>query len=160
MNVLYLHGLESKPGGSKVKYLNDRFDMVYAPAMDYKSEEMFQEMLDLCAVEEFDLIIGSSMGGYIAHRLATHFEDTEVMLFNPAIHSRSFDPYGVTIGWHGHKGHVVIGLEDDVIDSNTTYNMVASDSLYDGLSIIPVEKMGHRTPLDIFVDIVERFVED
>ena len=59
MNVLYLHGLESKPGGSKVKYLDDRFDMVYAPAMDYKNPELFQEMLDLCAVEEFDLIISS-----------------------------------------------------------------------------------------------------
>lgn len=159
MNVLYLHGLESQPGGPKVKYLQDRFDSVYAPPMDYKNEEMFQEMLDLCAAEEFDLIIGSSMGGYIAHRLATHFEDVEVMLFNPAIHSRSFDPYGVTIGWHGHKGHVVIGLEDDVIDSNTTYNMIASDSLYDGLSIIPVEKMGHRTPFTTFIDIMERFVE-
>jgi hypothetical protein len=38
--------------------------------------------------------------------------------------------------------------------------MVASHGFYDGLSIIPVEKMGHRTPLDIFVDVVERFVED
>lgn len=157
--VLYLHGLESKPGGSKVKYLNDRF-MCYAPAMDYDNNELFEEMIDLCADEEFDLIIGSSMGGYFAHQLATHFEDTEVMLFNPAVHSRSFEPYGVTNGEFSVNGHVVLGLEDDVINPTETYNMVASDAFYDGLSVIPVEKMGHRIPLDVFVDIMERFVED
>ncbi len=160
MNVLYLHGLESKPGGSKVKYLNDRFDMVYAPAMDYKNPELFQEMLDLCAAEEFDLIIGSSMGGYFAHQLATHFEDTQLMLFNPAVHSRSFEPLGVTDGAFSVHGHVVLGLKDDVINPTRTYNMVGSISFYDGLSVIPVEHMGHRTPLDVFVDIMERFVMD
>lgn len=157
--VLYLHGLESKPGGSKVKYLNDRF-MCYAPAMDYDNNELFEEMLDLCAAEEFDLIIGSSMGGYFAHQLATHFEEVELMLFNPAVHSRSFEPYGVTDGAFSVHGHVVLGLKDDVINPTRTYNMVASDSFYDGLSVIPMENMGHRTPLDIFVDIIERFVED
>ena len=160
MYVLYLHGLESKPGGSKVKYLKDRFDVVYAPAVDYSNPETFDELIDLCFVEDFDLIIGSSMGGYFAHQLASHFENTEVMLFNPAIHSRSMEPEGVTGGEFRVKGHCVIGLEDDVINPTETYNMVASHGFYDGLSIIPVEKMGHRTPLDIFVDIVERFVED
>ena len=157
--VLYLHGLESKPGGSKVKYLNDRF-MCYAPAMDYESNELFEEMIDLCATEEFDLIIGSSMGGYFAHQLATHFEDTEVMLFNPAVHSRSFEPYGVTNGEFSVHGHVVLGLKDDVINPTRTYNMVGSLSFYDGLSVIPVEHMGHRVPLPMFVDIMERFVMD
>jgi uncharacterized protein len=157
--VLYLHGLESKPGGSKVKYLNDRF-MCYAPAMDYKNPELFGEMLDLCAVEEFDMIIGSSMGGYFAHQLATHFEDVELTLFNPAIHSRSFEPLGVTDGAFSVYGRVVLGLKDDVINPTRTYDMVASDSFYDGLSVIPVENMGHRTPLPTFIDIMERFVMD
>ena len=158
MNVLYLHGLESKPGGSKVKYLNDRF-MCYAPAMDYKNPELFQEMLDLCAVEEFDLIIGSSMGGYFAHQLATHFEDIQLMLFNPAVHSRSFEPEGVTDGAFSVHGHIVLGLKDDVINPTRTYNMVGSRSFYDGLSVVPIEAMGHRTPLTTFVDVIERFVE-
>jgi len=160
MNVLYLHGLESKPGGSKVKYLNDRFDMCYAPAMDYKNPELFSEMIDLCIAEYFDLIIGSSMGGYFAHRLATHLEDTKVMLFNPALHSRSFEPEGVVTGDFNVGGHCVIGLDDDVINPTETYTMVASNAIYDGLSVTPIEKMGHRTPLTTFVDVMERFVED
>ena len=159
MNVLYLHGLESKPGGSKVKYLNDRF-MCYAPAMDYRNPELFSEMIDLCIAEYFDLIIGSSMGGYFAHRLATHLEDTKVMLFNPALHSRSFEPEGVVTGDFNVGGHCVIGLDDDVINPTETYTMVASNAIYDGLSVVPIEKMGHRTPLTTFVDVMERFVED
>ena len=159
MNVLYLHGLESQPGGPKVKYLQDRFDMVYAPAMNYESPKAFEEMLTMCAVEGFDLIIGSSMGGYFAHQIASHFEDTRVMLFNPAFHSRSIQPEGVTDGTFHVDGHCVLGLEDDVINSTETYNMVASHGFYDGLSIIPVEKMGHRTPFTTFIDIMERFVE-
>ena len=159
MNVLYLHGLESKPGGSKVKYLKDRFDMVYAPAMDYNNPELFSEMVDLCIAEYFDLIIGSSMGGYFAHQLATHIEDTKLMLFNPAVHSRSFEPEGVTDGAFSVQGHVVLGLEDDVINPTETYNMVGSLSFYDGLSVVPIERMGHRVPLDTFIDVIERFVE-
>ena len=159
MNVLYLHGLESQPGGPKVKYLEDRFESVYAPAMDYSNPKAFEEMLDVCVAEEFDLIIGSSMGGYFAHQLASHFEDTRVMLFNPAFHSRSIEPRGVTDGVFHVDGHCVLGLEDDVINSTETYNMIAQYGFYDGLSIIPVEKMGHQTPFTTFIDIMERFVE-
>ena len=160
MNVLYLHGLESQPGGPKVKYLQDRFDMVYAPAVDYSNPETFDELLDLCFVEDFDLIVGSSMGGYFAHQLASHFEDTRVMLFNPAFHSRSIEPRGVTDGTFHVDGHCVLGLEDDVINSTETYYMIGAMGFYDGLSIIPVEKMGHRTPFTTFIDIMERFVEE
>ena len=82
------------------------------------------------------------------------------MLFNPAVHSRSFEPYGVTNGEFSVKGHVVLRLMDEVINPTRTYNMVASDSFYDGLSVIPVEGMAHRTPFTTFIDIMERFVED
>lgn len=160
MNVLYLHGLESKPGGPKVKYLEDRFVSVYAPKVNYENEYEFEELLDLCVAEEFDLIIGSSMGGYFAHQLASHIEDTKVVLFNPAFHSRSVEPRGVTNGVFHVDGHCVIGLEDDVINPTETYNMVASMGFYDGLSVVPIEKMGHRTPFTDFIDVLERFVED
>ena len=155
MNVLYLHGLESQPGGPKVKYLQDRFDSVYAPPMDYKNEEMFQEMLDLCAAEEFDLIIGSSMGGYIAHRLATHFENVEVMLFNPAIHSRSINP-AIDFPIEGEQAElqerkiVVLGKDDKVIDPELTKMMLEENRKY----TIIEEEMAHQVPLGIFIDTI------
>ena len=96
MNVWYLHGLESPVGGPKVDFLHSVADKVYAPKMDYNHPEMFSSLLKLAKYNKPDLIIGSSMGGYFADALGSHL-DVEVLLFNPALHSRSIDiklPYG------------------------------------------------------------------
>jgi predicted esterase YcpF (UPF0227 family) len=70
--VLYLHGLESKQGGPKVDFLTKEF-CVYAPEMDYK-DPMLQNWVYF-VMRQFnpDLIIGSSMGGYIADILAEKY---------------------------------------------------------------------------------------
>ena len=89
--VLYLHGLESKQGGPKVEFLANMF-ITHAPAMDYKNHKAFGELYRKVTKEgKPDLIIGSSMGGYFADALASHF-GIEVLLFNPALHSRSIEP--------------------------------------------------------------------
>ena len=119
MNVLYLHGLESKPTGPKLKYLKDRFDNYYAPEIDYENPDAFEEIVDLCIAEEFDMIIGSSMGGYFACALGTGL-NVPVILFNPAIHSRSFEPYGVTFGEYDLDGVCVLGMDDDLQYSQLT----------------------------------------
>ena len=44
--ILYLHGLESEPGGTKVSFLATK-GAVYAPEMDYKTldlEEFIEEV--------------------------------------------------------------------------------------------------------------------
>ena len=51
MNVLYLHGLESKPTGPKMQYLKDRFDNYYAPEIDYEDPDSYEEILDLCIAD-------------------------------------------------------------------------------------------------------------
>ena len=60
--VLYLHGLESKQGGSKVDFLSS-ICLVSAPVLDYRDSACFQNIHDLVVTNSFDLIIGSSMGG-------------------------------------------------------------------------------------------------
>ena len=66
MNVLYLHGLESKPTGPKMRYPKRIvLRVIMLPKLIMKIPEAF-EILDLCIAEEFDMIIGSSMGGYFA----------------------------------------------------------------------------------------------
>ena len=63
--VLYLHGLESGQGGSKVDYLANNC-YVHAPEMDYTRKDIFPYLAQM--VEDFnpDLIIGSSMGAWIS----------------------------------------------------------------------------------------------
>ena len=156
MNVLFLHGLESKPTGPKMQYLKDRFTNYYAPEIDYEDPDVYEEILDLCIAEEFDMIIGSSMGGYFAHAIGTTL-GTPVIMFNPALHSRSFNPYGVVCGEKPIDGVCVLGMDDDVIDPTTTYNMLKND---EKLAIMPVEGMGHRTPFEKFVEVIETIVPE
>lgn len=156
MNVLYLHGLESKPTGPKMRYLKDRFENFYAPEIDYEEPEAFEEILDLCIAEEFDMIIGSSMGGYFAHAVGTTL-GIPVIMFNPALHSRSFNPYGVTNGEKPIDGYCVLGMDDDVIDPTITYEMLKDR---EKLAIMPVEGMGHRIPFTKFIDVIETIVPE
>jgi len=156
MKVLFLHGLESKPTGPKMRYLKDRFESFYAPEIDYEDADSYEEILDLCIDEEFDMIIGSSMGGYFAHAIGTTL-GTPVIMFNPALHSRTFNPYGVVCGEKPIDGVCVLGMEDRVIDPHKTVEMLKDEP---NLAIVPVEGMGHRTPFTEFIEIIEKIVPE
>ena len=88
--VLYLHGLESKQGGPKVDFLANEF-CVHAPAMDYTDPYLAIKLAHIMENFQPDLIIGSSMGGYVADILAEKYGKPAI-LFNPALHSRSIEP--------------------------------------------------------------------
>jgi predicted esterase YcpF (UPF0227 family) len=152
MKIWYLHGLESGVGGPKVEFLKGVADEVFAPEMDYvNNHRLFGQLYrEINKNGKPDLIIGSSMGGYYADALASHF-GIEVLLFNPALHSRSIDrkvPYGET-NW---ERNFVVGTEDDVIDPKATrvYKDLAK-------SWTEVEGMGHRTSLKVFTDIYTKW---
>jgi hypothetical protein len=100
------------------------------------------------------MIIGSSMGGYFAHAIGTTL-GTPVIMFNPALHSRSFNPYGVVNGEKPIDGVCVLGMNDDVIDPIKTYNMLKDA---ENLAIIPIQGAGHRTSFADFVDVIEKVV--
>ena len=154
MNVWYLHGLESEVGGPKVDFLFTVADRVFAPYMNYNAPEMFQGLLKLAKYNKPDLIIGSSMGGYIADALGSHL-DVEVLLFNPALHSRPMEPEGVTYGDSNWERNFVVGTEDDVVDPKATlvYKDIAK-------SYTEIEGMGHRTSLTVFKDIYTKLINN
>ena len=119
MNVWYLHGLESKAGGPKVDYLRKVSDKVFAPEIKYTNPNTFDVLLNLAKEDKPDLIIGSSMGGYYADAIASHF-GINVLLFNPALHSRPIDtklPYGDNFG----RKFTVLGTEDKLIDYKVSF---------------------------------------
>ena len=147
--VIYFHGLESGQGGQKVDFLATKYKVV-APEMDYHNPNLFQEMLELVREFEPDLIIGSSMGGYFAYTIATHTK-TPVVLLNPALHSREFEPQGVFEGPNEVVGVMINGSEDDVIDPVTTAKMLRK-SIMKGQLRYYLREHGHRTPLKIFED--------
>jgi len=152
MNVWYLHGLESEQGGPKVDFLLKKATRVYAPKMDYNHSEMFSSLLKLAKYNKPDLIIGSSMGGYFADALGSHL-DVEVILFNPALHSRVFEPEGVSYGESNWKRNIVVGTEDKIIPPAMTKVLKGIVTTW-----TEIKGMGHRTSLNVFTDIYNKLI--
>ena len=153
--IVYLHGLESEPGGTKVSFLAEK-GMVYAPAMDYETLDLNEFILTLGMP---DLIIGSSMGGYIADIIGSQL-GVDVLLFNPALsnHNRTvIKEFNVDYGSQKYKRTIVLGTEDDVIDPEVTkklWSVYGNHAKYD-----EVEGMGHRTSLDVFINMYNKHIQ-
>tara|TARA_R110002167_G_scaffold13989_1_gene57211 strand:- start:833 stop:1291 length:459 start_codon:yes stop_codon:yes gene_type:complete len=149
--IVYLHGLESEAGGPKVSFLATKGG-VYAPEMNYETLDLDEFIYTLGMP---DLIIGSSMGGYVADIIGSRL-GVDVLLFNPALHSRETDPeyqyYGNT-----YKRTIVLGTEDNVINPELTKNLW---DVFDNEAIFDeVEGMGHRTPLDVFINMYNKHIQ-
>jgi uncharacterized protein len=155
--ILYLHGLESKQGGEKVGFLAGQA-CVYAPAMDYHEEDLHGKVHNIIMKFKPDLLIGSSMGGYVAHEFAKAF-NLPAILLNPALHSRSFEPdldtYILSYDTSFHERQIVVlGKEDKVIDPERTKEMLQGDTRF---IIEEVEGMSHKTPFSIFINIYNKY---
>tara|TARA_S200002703_G_scaffold23834_2_gene20715 strand:- start:2712 stop:3197 length:486 start_codon:yes stop_codon:yes gene_type:complete len=154
--VLYLHGLESNQGGPKVDFLANEF-IVHAPKVDYKDPELNIKMFFTMQDFQPDLIIGSSMGGYVADIIAEKY-GIPAILFNPALHNRSFDP-AIEPLIEGEQAElqerkvIVLGKNDEVIPPYLTKIMLESNFNYK----IVLEEMGHQVPLPIFIDTINRY---
>jgi len=156
--ILYLHGLESSNVGDKVDFLKEN-SVVIAPSMDYSDPSLEEKLFYIVEKFQPDLIIGSSMGGYVGMLLANRY-NIECILFNPAIHSRPMEPNLKSLQYddikHSFNPLVILGMDDDVINP-----LISKEILDDALSycnIEEVEGLGHRIPLDIFVDIYNKYV--
>ena len=154
--ILYLHGLESKQGGEKVEFLAGQA-CVYAPAIDYRVEDLHGKIHNIIMKFKPDLLIGSSMGGYVAHEFAKAF-NLPAILLNPALHGRSFEPDLDTfiLGFDTkfiERQIVLLGKNDDIIDPEITKSILRDDRRF----VIEEGEHGHRTPLDIFIDIYNKY---
>lgn len=161
MKIAYLHGLESEPGGPKVEYLASQGYLVHSPSMDYKSIDCFQSTLNALTAFQPDLIIGSSMGGYFAFELAARL-GCPALLFNPALHSRSFEPYVPTddaLDRNQIDCLIMLGRNDDVIPFRYTMDMICNSIEITESSELMIRDHGHQTPYDVFVEAVNYMVK-
>ncbi len=148
--IVYLHGLESEPGGTKVSFLAEK-GMVYAPAMNYETLDLNEFIFTLGMP---DLIIGSSMGGYVADIIGSQL-GVDVLLFNPALHNRTLiREFNEDYGSQPYKRTIVLGTEDNVINPELTkklWSVKGNEAIHD-----EIEGMGHRTPLDVFINMYNK----
>lgn len=155
MKIVYLHGLESNNLGPKNDWLHSISD-VFDPYIDYYKPNIYQSLKTKIIAFKPDLIIGSSMGGYFAHEIAKELNISAV-LFNPAFHSRSFEPdmTGHNLGNFNPNMYLVLGEKDVVIDPMLTLNYIKKKENYT-YTLLSHE---HGTPVDVFKREISFFIE-
>ncbi len=118
MKILFLHGLESTPGGKKPKFLESLGHEVLNPAMireDFKaSVQIAQKVYDK---ESPDIVVGSSRGGAVAMAMETR--DTQTVLIAPA-----YKKYNVKPDKLCGKPTILHSICDDVIPVRDSADLV------------------------------------
>jgi predicted esterase YcpF (UPF0227 family) len=156
MKVAYFHGLESDPYTEKNDILRKYFDYVYDPPMNYQSNINYDKIISEIKEKKIDLLIGSSMGGWISYCISTK-TNIPTLLFNPALHNRSIhvnispDPKG------GKKvtNTIILGLNDQVIKPFQTVQWL--QIMGNGNNVFHYENMAHRTPVTVFENWIKKY---
>ncbi len=96
------------------------------------------------------------MGGYFAFEMAKEL-NIDAILFNPALHSRSFEPdmTGLEIGKNKPSIYTVFGKEDVIINPDKTLPILKNE----GFETYSIFEHGHKTPIKVFVRAVESYIE-
>lgn len=106
--ILFLHGLESKPGGTKPQHLEAAGYEVLNPSLPRSSFEdsvlIAQEEVDL---ESPDIIVGSSRGGAVA--MAINPKGARLVLIAPAWNKFDVSPSSVS------SNTTILHCESDII---------------------------------------------
>lgn len=144
MNIAFFHGLESSAISSKSVFLHKNFT-AFTPAMNYYNQNLFDETLSQLENANFDLLVGSSMGGYFAYHLST-FLNLPTLLFNPAFVDRSFEPV-VNSGTFQPPQTIILGENDDVINPQKSILWIENNLKQYSFHH---ESIGHRTPIEVF----------
>jgi len=120
MKVLFLHGLESKPGGTKAKYIESLGHTVLNPHLPKESfEKSVQIAQDVFDNEQPDIIVGSSRGGAVALSMGRQAKKT--VLIAPA-----YKKFGTTPSYATRSGDTVIlhSMNDDIIPVKDSMELV------------------------------------
>ena len=162
MNILYLHGLESKLSDEK-RVLLEKYGTVIAPDLDYKlNPDMIQNLNDEYKDQDINAIIGSSMGGFAGFHLANSLGIC-ALLYNPALPYRNSVVQNIPL--HLSKKHsplmrIVLGGQDEVIKAKDNLAFLSQNcSDLKDCSIEIINELAHQIPVPIFEEQTENFFE-
>ena len=158
MNILYLHGLESKLSQPKREIL-ETYSQIFAPDLDYQNNPTSIERILLeYSGANINAVIGSSMGGFAGYYVSSALK-CPALLFNPALKHRSVEQHIPPLKENVQRyKRIVLGLQDDVVDPSQTLNFIAGNLYKEaGMSIILRPEMEHRVELNIFKEELELF---
>jgi hypothetical protein len=124
---------------------------LYNSLLKYGWENHIFEVIMECLIEEvlrYECILGN-------------YFNVPVIAFNPAIHSRSFEPTFRKLieqdPYFNFASVIVLGLKDSVIDPKKTVEILEDAEFDIQYELYP--EMKHRIPFDVFVNIYNKYVK-
>lgn len=160
MRILFLHGLMSSNQSKKIDWLKKEGHNVFHPLLNYKDDGkiIFKDLNKLIKDNQIELIVGSSMGGYLAYHLS-NLNNMRSLIFNPSlsISKRNALRPEITHTINDSNHHtVVMGRLDDVVIPRDTISYLEDENanftdFY--------EEYGHRTPLITFQKYCNKLLE-
>jgi len=117
--VHFLHGKESGPWGSKITYLADIVKKHGADveSLDYSATfdtlERVRILEQACAARPAAVLVGSSMGGWVATTASARIKVSGLFLLAPAFYLPDYPQHQV--GCSGDKIEIVHGWHDSVV---------------------------------------------
>jgi len=150
MNILYLHGLNSKLNNEKREIL-EKYGKVFAPDIDYNLKHVQPELiLESLKGIEINVVIGSSMGALNSYIISDSIGRPS-LLFNPPL-AKYIDVNKIRANYV--KGssfkQIVLGGVDDVVNPKETLSFLANHIQKEELDIHIDPRLGHRIPTELF----------
>lgn len=159
--ICVYHGLNGSPSVERILTLRDLNYKVHYPHIDFNKEwnkdklkSLFIEQLNI--IKDFDIIMGFSLGGYLAFELAGYLSKP-LILINPSL-DRSKTKLDIKYIDIDSKNdfsdiEIFLGENDKLIDSDITLNFIKDKNIKANITII--KGMEHRTPINYFSEIVK-----
>ncbi len=160
MNILFLHGLESKLSPEK-RVILEKYGNVIAPELDYKSNpNMIQHLYDAYQTQDINAIIGSSIGGFAGYHLANSL-GVCALLYNPALPYRNtieqIVPVSIPINQSLHM-RIVLGGQDTIIKAKDNLAFFAQNvAAKTDYAITIISDLAHQIPVDVFEEETKAF---
>lgn len=149
--IVFLHGLESSAYGEKSDFLKNSFPNTFIPELKYKEidpKTLFDSIYNQLAGQDIKLIIGSSMGGYLAYCLCKKL-GVNGLLFNPALSTNSLGIQFDSTGRLNPHLDIVLGEFDKVVEPQLTIDWLSKNEDSTAYSLF-FESIEHRIPIDVF----------
>ena len=159
MKILYLHGLESKLSDVKREVLAN-FGQVTAPDMNYyENSEIFEMLISLQNEHNFDVVIGSSMGGFMSYNFANTVK-CPALLFNPALQQTKVVQNIPALNPTNTSPllHFALGGQDEVVSANDTLKWLSENrAATTDYKISLYKDLKHQIKYDIFKTEIQEF---
>lgn len=162
MNILFLHGLESKLSDEK-KAILEKYATIIAPDLDYKLNPNTIEFLyETYKDQNIDAIIGSSMGAFAGYHLANSL-GVCALLYNPALPYRTaiqqIIPSHLAMN-HPDSMRIVLGGQDTVIKAIDNLAFLSQNvSNKTDYTIVLKRDLAHQIPITVFEEQTKAFFE-